>query len=146
MVREASSALGISLILAFLRRKHPTTTTRTSTPNWCSPKSCDPTMLEHVKLFFLWPCLCHGVTHHTRDQGPKTFNDAILIAQCIEACTLFDSQPRCPPPPLTDLRATPMDIVQNVQLQARYNLPNCDARGHPMCFYYNNYGHVRGHC
>ena len=112
----------------------------------------DPTMPEHVKLFFLWPRLRPDITRRGRDQGPKTFNDAILIAQCIEACTLSDSQPRWPPPPSTDLRAqyqgaTPMDIdVQNVQMQTRRNLPNRDAQGRPKCFYYHNYGHVRRYC
>ena len=62
----------------------------------------DPTMPEHVKLFFLWPRLRPDITRRARDQGPKIFNDAMLIAQCIEACTLFDSQPRWPPPPSTD--------------------------------------------
>ena len=112
----------------------------------------NPTMFEHVKLFFLWPHLRPDITRHARDQGPKTFNDAILIAQRIEACTVSDSQPRWPPPPSTDLRAqyqgaTPMDIdVQNMQMQTRRNLPNRDAQGCPKCFYYHNYGHVRRYC
>ena len=110
-----------------------------------------PTMLEHVKLFFLWPRLHHDITRHTRDQGPNTFNDVILVAQLIKACTLSDSQPRWPHPSSTDLRTqyqgvAPMDIdVQNIQLQARRNLPNHDGQGHPKCFYCNNYGHVRRH-
>ena len=41
----------------------------------------DPTMPEHVKLFFLWPRLRPDITRRARDQGPKTFNDVILIAQ-----------------------------------------------------------------
>ena len=56
----------------------------------------DPTMPEHVKLFFLWPRMCHDITRRARDQGPQTFNDAILIAQCIRACTLSNTQPRGP--------------------------------------------------
>ena len=80
----------------------------------------DPTMLEHVKLFFLWSRLCHDITSRAREQGYKIFNEAIFIAQCIEACTLSDSQPRWPPPPSIDLRVhyqgePPIDIdVQNV--------------------------------
>ena len=42
--------------------------------------SVDPTMLEHVKLFFLWPHLHHEITHCARDQGHKMFNEGILIA------------------------------------------------------------------
>ena len=52
----------------------------------------NPTMFEHVKLFFLWPHLRHDITRYARDQGPKIFNEAILIAQCIKVCTLSDSQ------------------------------------------------------
>ena len=44
--------------------------------------SVDPTMLEHVKLFFLWPWLRNDITRHA--QNPKTFNEAILITQRIE--------------------------------------------------------------
>ena len=112
----------------------------------------DPTMRKHVKLFYLWPHLRPDITHHAQDHGPKTFNDAILISQRIEACTLSNSQPRWPPPPSTDLRtsyqgATPMDIdVQNVKMQTRCNLPNSDAQGRPKCFYCHNYGHVRHYC
>ena len=112
----------------------------------------DPTMPEHVKLFFLWPRLRPDITRRARDQGPKTFNDSILIAQRIKACTLSDSQPRWPPLLSTDLRAqyqgaTPMDIdVQNVPMQTRRNLPNRDAQGCRKCFYCHNYGHVRRYC
>ena len=112
----------------------------------------DPTMPEHVKLFFLWPRLRHDITRRARDQGPQTFNDAILIAQRIEACTLSDTQPRWPHPSSTDSRAqyqgvAPMDIdVQNMQLQARRNRPDRDSQGRPRCFYCHNYGHVRRHC
>ena len=107
---------------------------------------------QHVNLFFLWPRLRHDITRHAQDQGPMTFNDAILIAQRIEASTLSDSQPCWTHPSSTDLRAqyqgvAPMDIdVQNMQLQAHHNLPNHDDQGRPKCFYCNNYGHARRHC
>ena len=102
----------------------------------------DPTMLEHVKLFFLRPHLRHDITRRTRDQGSKTFNNTIVISQHIKA--------RLAPPPSTNLQAqyqAPVDNdVQNVQLHARRNLPNHDGQGRPKCFYYHNYGHVQRHC
>ena len=81
---------------------------------------------------------------HAREQGPKTFDDINIIAKRIEACTLSDSQPCWPHPSSTNLRAqyqgvAPMDIdVQNMQVQARRNLPNRDGQGHLKCFYYHN--------
>ena len=95
----------------------------------------DPTMPEHVKLFFLWPRLRHDITRCARDQGPQTFNDAILIAQRIKACTLSDT-PHAP---------NTID-VQNMQVQPRRNRPDRDEQGRPKCFYCHNYGHVRRHC
>ena len=65
----------------------------------------DSTMPKHVNRFFVWPCLRYDITHRTRDQGPKTFNEVILIAQRIETCTLSDSQPHWPPPPTNGQRS-----------------------------------------
>ena len=63
----------------------------------------DPTMPEHVQLLLLWPHLRHDIIRRTQDQGPKTFNEFILIAQHIKACTLSDFQPCWPPPPSIDM-------------------------------------------
>ena len=44
----------------------------------------DPTMLEHVQVYFLLPRLHHDITRRAWDQGLNTFNETILIAQNIE--------------------------------------------------------------
>ena len=52
----------------------------------------NPTMPESMKLFFLWPRLRPEIYRRVRDQGPKIFQEAILIAQRIEASTQTELQ------------------------------------------------------
>ena len=53
----------------------------------------DTKMLEEMKLFFLWPRLCHNISRRVRDQGPTSFHEAIQIGQRIESCTTFEPSP-----------------------------------------------------
>ena len=111
----------------------------------------NPTMPESMKLFFLWPRLRPEIYRRVRDQGPKTFQEAILIAQRIEAATQTELQMSWSSTVNSEKQynnnATPMEIdIQNAQLQARRNLPTRDAQGRPKCFFCNNYGHVKKHC
>ena len=47
-------------------------------------------MPESMKLFFLWPRLRPDIYCRVRNQGPKAFQEAILIAQRIEATTQIE--------------------------------------------------------
>ena len=45
-----------------------------------------------MKLFFLWPRLRPDIYCRVRNQGPKAFQEAILIAQHIEVATQTELQ------------------------------------------------------
>jgi hypothetical protein len=107
----------------------------------------DPVMLEKMKLFFLWPRICHDLARRVHDQGPTTFAQAIEIARRIETSNFSDQQnPFAISHPIrvyTNSQPTPMDIViQNIQA-VRRALPMKNAQGRPKCFNCNNYGHVK---
>ena len=109
----------------------------------------NPKMLESMKLFFLWPQLRPEIYRRVRDRGPKTFQEAILIAQQIEGATQTELQMTWSYNVTSETEynsnAMPMEVnVQNDQLQATRTLPPRDAQGRPKCFFYNNYGHVVG--
>jgi hypothetical protein len=111
----------------------------------------DPAMSNTMKLFFLWPRMRHDLARRVRDQAPKTFNNAIQIAQIIEASNMPDIpiQPQYSLPTArhSDTNPSPMDIdVQNVQTTTKRQLPDRDTQGRPRCFHCNLYGHIKRHC
>ncbi|KAH7295473.1 hypothetical protein KP509_27G049900 [Ceratopteris richardii] len=104
-----------------------------------------------MKLFFLWPRLRHDIARRVRDQAPKTFHDAIQIAQIIESAVMPDitATPAYTTAvnQQTEHGPSPMDIdVQNAQFGSRRQLSHRDAQGRPRCFHYNIYDHIRHHC
>ena len=66
----------------------------------------DPTMPEHVKLFFLWTRLRHDITHRAWDKGPKTFNDASSLPNALNLVRI--RLPTTLAPSIINLLASPI--------------------------------------
>ena len=47
-------------------------------------------MPESMNLFFIWPWLRLEIYPRVRDEGSKTFQEAILIAQRVEVATQIE--------------------------------------------------------